>query len=406
MQLQIIKTEENYVNSLNYLSSLMDKNPASGTADADKLEVLAVLIEQYEKENFPIDIPDPVEAIRFRMDQQGLKNRDLVPCIGSISRVSEVLNHRRPLSLSMVRSLHAKLGIPAHVLLQEPEKIIPEDIGIEWTNFPLKDMFKNGYFPSFLGTVKDLAEHAEDLVSGFLGSVDEPALAAVRFRHAADDGTHKRSNRSMNQYALWAWCTRVTQKAKNNGMPKAYKSGIVTTEFMRKLARKSWSATGPQLAREYLNQHGIHLIIEPHLPKTYLDGASFILGDGHPVVAMSIRYDRIDNFWFVLMHELSHIAMHLDGKQDIFLDDLDSTSDAKEENEADELAGEVLLPKNVFEFSDAFSQKDVNSVMELADELEIHPAIIVGRLQKETGNYRLLNRAIGRGQGEVRKQFK
>ncbi len=405
MQLRIIKSESDYQKSLAYLNKLMDQNPEPGSSESDELEVLAVLIEQYEDEVYPIGFPDPIYAIKFRMDQLEMKNKDLAPIIGSISRVSEVLNHKRSLSLSMIRRLHSELGIPASVLLQESEKKIPEDIGIDWQKFPIKAMSENGYFPQISSYSKDLMEYAEDLVRSFIENVDEPALASIRYKHANNNGAHKRSQREMNQFALWAWSTRVVQKAKQTVLSNKYAQGTVTKDFMSKLVKLSWSDKGPLLAQEYLNQHGIYLVIEQHLPKTYLDGASFLLSNGSPVVAMTLRYDRIDNFWFVLMHELSHIALHLDGAKGIFFDDLDSSSEALEEAEADSMAAEVLLPEEVFRSSDAMYEQDAKSVFQLATSLEIHPSIVVGRLQKETNNYRLLNRAIGRGQGEVRKQF-
>lgn len=91
-----------------------------GSREADELEVLALPIEQYEEKQFPIDLPDPVEVTRFRMEQQGLRNKDLVPFSGSASKVSEVLNGSRPLSLNMIRRLNKGLGILAVILILEP----------------------------------------------------------------------------------------------------------------------------------------------------------------------------------------------------------------------------------------------------------------------------------------------
>jgi HTH-type transcriptional regulator/antitoxin HigA len=99
----------------------MDARP--GTPQADELDLLAALVEIYEDEAFPIDEPDPVEAIRFRMEQQGLKPRDLVPYMGSRSKVSEVLSGHRGLSLNMIRRLSTALGIPTDVLVREPRAV-------------------------------------------------------------------------------------------------------------------------------------------------------------------------------------------------------------------------------------------------------------------------------------------
>ena len=91
-----------------------------GTAEGDELELLLLLIETYEEKEFPIGLPDPIEAVRFRMEQANLKQKDLVPIFGSKGKVSEVLNGKRDLSLTMIRKLVTELGIPAEVLLQEP----------------------------------------------------------------------------------------------------------------------------------------------------------------------------------------------------------------------------------------------------------------------------------------------
>ena len=94
----------------------------SGTRDGDRLDVLATLIEAYEEEHYPIDPPDPIEAIKFRMEQQGLTRRDLEGIIGTRTRIAEVLNRKRGLSIEMIRRLHENLGIPAEVLIRPTRK--------------------------------------------------------------------------------------------------------------------------------------------------------------------------------------------------------------------------------------------------------------------------------------------
>jgi HTH-type transcriptional regulator / antitoxin HigA len=117
MTTKLIKTQREYRSALRRVEQLMDARP--GTADGDELELLAALIEIYEEKHAPVPPPDPIEAIRFRMEQEDLRPADLVPLLGSRSRVSEVLNGKRPLPLTMIRRLHSVLGIPAAVLLAE-----------------------------------------------------------------------------------------------------------------------------------------------------------------------------------------------------------------------------------------------------------------------------------------------
>jgi len=117
MKNKIIKTKKEYEKALNRLEQIFNARP--GTAEGDELEFLSLLLDNYEKEHFPIDLPDPIEAIKFRMEQMGYKSSDLARVLGFRSRVSEVLNRKRKLSLSMIRRLNKDLHIPTDVLIQE-----------------------------------------------------------------------------------------------------------------------------------------------------------------------------------------------------------------------------------------------------------------------------------------------
>jgi HTH-type transcriptional regulator/antitoxin HigA len=121
MHPKVIKTQREYRAALRRAEELMDAR--RGTPQGDELELLAALIEIYEEQHAPVPPPDPIEAIRFRMEQENLRPQDLVPLLGSRSRVSEVLNGRRPLTLTMIRQLHRELGIPAEILLGEAETV-------------------------------------------------------------------------------------------------------------------------------------------------------------------------------------------------------------------------------------------------------------------------------------------
>ena len=114
-----IHTEKEYEIALQRVEILFDAK--KGTPEGDELEVLLILIDKYEKENFPIDLPDPIEAIKFRMEQLEMKPKDLADLIGYKSRVSEILNRKRKLTLDMIRKLHVNLNIPTDVLVQDYE---------------------------------------------------------------------------------------------------------------------------------------------------------------------------------------------------------------------------------------------------------------------------------------------
>lgn len=117
--IKIIETPKEHEQAMARVMGLMNADPQLGSQDADELDLLALLIERYERKQFPIDVPGPLDAIRFRMDQQGLKKKDLVPYIGSASKVTEVLNGTRNLSLNMIRRLTDGLGIPADILIRD-----------------------------------------------------------------------------------------------------------------------------------------------------------------------------------------------------------------------------------------------------------------------------------------------
>ncbi len=117
MKPKVLKTERDHKAALSHIEALME-DPA---VDAAALELWSLLVEKYEEEHFPIAAPDPIEAIRFRMEQGGLVNSDLHPFLQSKSKVSEVMNRKRPLSLNMIRALHQGLKIPAEVLVQETQ---------------------------------------------------------------------------------------------------------------------------------------------------------------------------------------------------------------------------------------------------------------------------------------------
>ena len=121
MEIRPIHNDDDHKAALREVSAYFDNEPAPGTPDGDRFEILLTLVEAYEARRYPIDLPDPVEAIKFRMDQAGLTPKDLVPAIGRINRVYEILNRKRPLTLSMIWKLHQEFGIPAECLIQPPK---------------------------------------------------------------------------------------------------------------------------------------------------------------------------------------------------------------------------------------------------------------------------------------------
>jgi len=162
--IKVIKNNQEYEVALKEIESLMDAEP--GSADETALELLSVVIEKYEKEHFPIPLPDPIDAIKFRMEQQGLSQKDLIPFIGSQGKVSEVLNHKRQLSMEMVRKLYEGLNIPAEVLIQKAGASLPT-LRYNRMDFPFNEMFNRGYFSFFSGPLHLAKQHAEECLEKF-----------------------------------------------------------------------------------------------------------------------------------------------------------------------------------------------------------------------------------------------
>lgn len=396
MEMRVIKTRTDYKKAVEEAESLIAMDPDPGTGEAERLDLLALLIENYESEKFPIDLPDPLEAIKFRMDEYGLKQRDLIPYIGSKSNVSEILAGKRSLTVPMIRALHEGLGIPIEVLVRESQAEDEQLEEIDWGKFPLKEMLKRRWLDA---TGTELEGDTKKLIMRFFKPFGGPEFVPVFCRRTLVE----RSGKSMDKYALWSWTARILIRARFRQL-SPYSSGTVDEEFMKKVAHLSLSEKGPIEAQKFLGEHGIALIIEPHLPKTHLDGAAMLSADGKPVIGLTVRHDRIDNFWFNLMHELAHICNHLKSVDEAFVDDLDSgPGKDPREREADRLAGEILIPRRIWKRSDAYRQRTPDAIQELALRLRIHPAIIAGRIRHDAKNYYILSQMIGRD--KVRKLF-
>ncbi|MDB5848657.1 MAG: hypothetical protein JWP29_2409 [Rhodoferax sp.] len=120
MEIKPIRTDQDHRAALRMISTLMQSDPGAGTPDGDQLDILATLVQAYEARQFPMELADPIEAIKFRMEQQGLEPKDLEPMIGKRNRVYEILNRKRALTLPMIWRLHEQLGIPAESLIRQP----------------------------------------------------------------------------------------------------------------------------------------------------------------------------------------------------------------------------------------------------------------------------------------------
>lgn len=396
IKIKIIKTEQDYEEALKLVEELMKLDPSPDSTEGEQLGLLSALIQDYEAREIPQTLPSPVDAIRFRMEQADLKPADLVPYIGSRSRVSEILSGKRQLTLDMVRALSAGLGIPAKVLIQKPE--LSEGSEYEaWGNRLVTEMEKRGYFGN---TSLKLNKKAELLKTFFSSFGVQPQFTGMLRK------SHYRSSPLTDKRALSAWAVRVLKKAQKIQTPKKYENGIINFSFLQELVKLSAKEKSPILAQGYLKKYGIILVIEPHFHKTYLDGATILINKNNPVIGLTIRYDRLDNFWFTLLHELAHIALHYDSDFSLFYDEIEGIKAVdldEKEKEADILTEETILPKAKWEISPARLIPSFMATNSLANELGIHVAIVAGQIRYRGKKYAYLNKIVN--EARVRKYF-
>ncbi|KJS27561.1 MAG: hypothetical protein VR75_02495 [Hyphomonadaceae bacterium BRH_c29] len=397
-----IRTEADHKAALARIDGLMDA--AAGTPEADELSVLADLVEAYEAKQFPIELPTPVEAIRFRMEQAGLEPRDLEPYIGSRGKVSEVLSGKQPLTLAMIRALHTHLGIPAEVLVADSSSggILADASSLDWARFPINEMSKRHWIRS-VGSAKS---KAEDLIGELIASAG--GMKAVPMPLCRRNDT-MRQNAKTDTYGLLAWCLKALAASRDQKLTGNYKTDSITLEVLTKLSKLSAFEDGPRRAKDALSDLGVHLVCLSHLPKTYLDGAALRSAEGGaPIVALTLRYDRIDNFWFSLLHELAHVGRHFNGAAEAFVDDFSlreapSRHEDPRENEADEWAEEALISRELWEAADLTSNASYSAIIAFSQRVGVHPAIVAGRVRHQSRNFRAFSPLLGTG--EVRKQL-
>ncbi len=391
MEPRIIKTDEQYQRYLREVERLAARDPDGDSQEGVRLELLAKLVEDYEKVRFPFRTPDPIDAIQFRMEEQGLRQKDIADLLGGKSRASEVLARKRPLTLPMIRALHEKLAIPSELLIREPVTSYKDSDKVDEKDVPVELLVKRGWIES--------AQALSSLLKQFYA----PAGSPVLLRHTLTFGANAKTNRTN----VWLWLSRVREVAASRSyLDGKYRREDINQELLRYIVKLSWMDKGPRLAKEFLEERGIALVIEPHLPSTHLDGAAMLGRNGAPVIGLTLREDRIDNFWYTLIHELVHVWKHIDmNKCPTIVDENIEKSDETEkiEREANDIAAETLLPHATWRRSEAFSNPSSKTILELASRLQISPAIVAGRVRYERRNYSQFSNLVG--YRAVRAQF-
>ena len=374
-----VRTSQEHHEAKARVEALMDTIDGSDDAVLNEIEVLATLIEAYERDRFPVTPPSAVEAIRFRMEQRNLSQKDLEPFIGSRARVSEILSGKRKLSPDMMRALHEGLGIPYEALMQKPR--LSEISALE-VKRPVLSRLKK------LGFVVD-SETVSDFIRDAFGTATAPALNRKTRTQRASGKT--------DSAALIMWQAAVLHEARRRDLAP-FDPSAVTDSLLRDVARCSAHSDGPTRAIELLARCGIVVVIVDVLPETFLDGGAMLLDNETPVIGLTLRHDRVDSFWFTLLHELVHIQKHIEILRlsgEAFLDELDIASEDAQEREADDGASSQLIPSD---FTAPLSNEyaSTEDILSVAANAGVHPAIVAGRWQHDHGNFKKFSRLIER----------
>ncbi len=263
---------------------------------------------------------------------------------------------------------------------------------IVWGQLPYKEMIKRRWF--------DVPRNANPLEK-----VKEYFLHAAGAQFATAYHRKKvRSGNVPNEYALLAWQARVLERARVLTEHREVAEFELDDRWLPELVSLTRRSDGPKRASRLLAEKGIALVTERHLPGSYLDGAAMLDNAERPVIGLTLRYDRLDNFWFVLFHELGHVFLHLfDGLRYDFFDEESASDTDSIEAEADRFALNSLIAEEVWDQCLSRFALSEEAVRTDADNLGIAPSIIAGRIRKERSNFTILNNLVG--QNQVRSQF-
>lgn len=263
---------------------------------------------------------------------------------------------------------------------------------IIWSLLPYKEMIKRKWFDVPRG-----CDPVERVKEYFLHTAG-PQFATALHRKKMHSGNVP------NEYALLAWQARILERARLKIGEGAIGPFELDDRWLPDLVRLTQQQDGPKRALDLLAAKGIVLVVEPRLPGSYLDGAAMLAESETPVVGLTLRHDRLDNFWFVLMHELGHVFLHLfEGQRLDFFDEESGGGADAVEAEADKFALDALIPETLWDQCLSRFALSEEAVRIDAETIGIDPSIIAGRIRKERDNYAILSNLVG--QNQVRSQF-
>ena len=263
---------------------------------------------------------------------------------------------------------------------------------IEWRRLPVEEMVARGWFQAAPG------QNLLDGAKAYFRRAAGPQIATALHRKKV------RGRTSPNEYAILAWQARVLERARSLIASQSVPEFSLNDSWVPELVALTRRVSGPSEATGLLARHGIVLVMERDLPGTYLDGAAMLAESGRAIIGLTLRFDRLDNFWFALFHELGHIVLHLaTGLRYDFFDEDGTAAADRIEVEADDFALNSLIPRADWDSCLSRFALSEEAVRIDAEKLGIDVSIIAGRIRRERGDYAILNNLVG--QGHVRSQF-
>ncbi|MBT4289313.1 MAG: ImmA/IrrE family metallo-endopeptidase [Deltaproteobacteria bacterium] len=274
----------------------------------------------------------------------------------------------------------------------------------DWDNFEVVQTRSSitgirSYYQSYL-EFKDIVANlpkTELQKRGWISSEDDIASLVPMFEkiHSNKLGPLFRKHDESKRVLWLAWLSRVSTSAKylvSLGKIEEYRP--ITKGDLKNIAQLSQNISVVKELPNILSKLGIVLIYEQGLPRMKLDGVVFLLESGHPVIGMSFRYPRVDNFWFTLMHELSHILLHISELQSPIFDDLEDSDADVIESQANRLAKNSLVEKSLWRNCKAKYSRNESDIISFSKEAKLHPSIVAGMLQREQNTFNLYRKIV------------
>jgi HTH-type transcriptional regulator / antitoxin HigA len=368
------------------------ENLKSGKSRNFKCDSLSQLGDEFIRARIAQGLSQLDLSKRLNLKEQQIQRYEAERYVGAnIERLSEV-----------ALALNLRMSIKMEIDDDDGQKRVApnlKSVNIDLKKLPLKEMKKRQWFEWIdIPSTEKISD--EMLAAAFLSQSIGHAPQIALFRQKI------RAGGRVNMHSLFAWQAFILMKARRLIEKRSLKAQNIDVggHWISDLTRLSTHTDGPRRAVDYLWSKGIIVVIEQHLAQTYIDGAAMLLDNKIPVIALSLRHDRLDNFWFVLFHEMGHIFLHRsNGLEFGFFDDDSVVDRDRREAEADDFAEKALISEEAWNSSFVRFANTSQEVQSFANRCRIGVSIVAGRLRKERKNFKIFSELVG--QGEVKKMF-